>query len=109
MVCLIGAAYVADLIGGGPPATVLLATVLLAAVVAMALTGRAVRGGLQLALVALLAVLVAVAVLGAAPHARVEHWTPFAPHGWWSVGRAASVLMLSFVGGGHLAAGRPVA
>ncbi len=98
VVCLIGAGYVADLIGGGPTATVLLAAVLLAAVVAMALAGRAVRGGVQLALVALLAVLVAVAVLGAAPHARVENWTPFAPHGWWSVGRAASVLMLSFVG-----------
>ena len=98
VVCLIGAAYVADLTGGGPTATVLLATVLLAVVVAMALAGRAVRGGVQLVLVALLAVLVAVAVLGAAPHAQVENWTPFAPHGWWSVGRAASVLMLSFVG-----------
>src|SRR6476659_7334598 len=63
VVCLIGAAYVADLIGGGPTATVLLATVLLAA-----------------------------------PDARVEHGTPVAPDGWWSVGRAASVLMLSFVG-----------
>jgi amino acid efflux transporter len=98
VVCLIGAAYVADLTGGGPTAAVLLAAVLLTVVVAMALAGRAVRGGVQLALVALLAVLVAVAVLGAAPHARVENWTPFAPHGWWSVGRAASVLMLSFVG-----------
>ena len=98
VVCAIGAGYVADLIGGGPTATVLLAAVLLAAVVAMALAGRAVRGGVQLALVVLLAVLVAVAVLGAAPHARVENWTPFAPDGWWSVGRAASVLMLSFVG-----------
>jgi amino acid efflux transporter len=98
VVCLIGAAYVADLTGGGSTATVLLAAGLLGVVVTMALTGRAVRGGVQLALVALLAVLVAVAVLGAAPHARAEHWTPFAPHGWWSVGRAASVLMLSFVG-----------
>lgn len=98
VVCLIGAAYVADLTGGGVHATVLWAAGLLAVVVAMALAGRAVRGGVQLALVALLAGLVAVAVLGAAPHARAEHWTPFALHGWWSVGRAAAVLMLSFVG-----------
>ena len=98
MVCLIGAAYVADLVGGGPGVTVLLAAGLLTVVVAMALAGRAVRGGVQLALVAVLAALVAVAVVGAAPDARAEHWTPFAPQGWWAVGRAASVLMLSFVG-----------
>jgi amino acid efflux transporter len=98
VVCLIGAAYVADLTGGGPTATVALAAVLLAAVVAMTLAGRAVRGGLQLALVAVLVLLVVVATVGAAPQARAEHWTPFAPHGWWSVGRAAAVLMLSFVG-----------
>lgn len=98
VVCLIGAAYVADLTGGGHGATVGLAAVLLALVVAMALAGRAVRGGVQLALVAVLVVLVAVAVAGAAPAARAGHWTPFAPHGWWSIGRAAAVLMLSFVG-----------
>ena len=98
VVCLIGAAYVADLTGGGPTATVALAAVLLAVVVGMTLAGRAVRGGVQLALVAVLALLVTVAVVGAAPQARAEHWTPFAPHGWWSVGRAAAVLMLSFVG-----------
>ena len=98
VVCLIGAAYVADLTGGGPTATVALAAVLLTVVVAMTTAGRAVGGGVQLALVAVLAVLVTVAVVGAAPQARAEHWTPFAPHGWWSIGRAAAVLMLSFVG-----------
>ncbi len=98
VVCLIGAAYVADLTGGGPTATVALAAVLLAVVVAMTTAGRAVSGGVQLALVAVLALLVTVAVVGAAPQARAEHWTPFAPHGWWSIGRAAAVLMLSFVG-----------
>ncbi len=98
VVCLIGAAYVAALIGGGPRATVAVAAGLLAAVVTMTVTGRAVRGGVQLALVAVLVVLVAVAAVGAAPAARAGHWTPFAPNGWWAVGRAAAVLMLSFVG-----------
>ena len=59
--------------------------VLLAVVVAMTTAGRAVSGGVQLALVAVLALLVTVAVVGAAPQARAEHWTPFAPHGWWSI------------------------
>ena len=86
------------LAGGGPTATAALAAVLLAVVVAMTTAGRAVSGGVQLALVAVLALLVTVAVVGAAPQARAEHWTPFAPHGWWSIGRAAAVLMLSFVG-----------
>ena len=35
---------------------------------------------------------------GSAHAARPANWTPFAPHGWLSVGRAASTLMLSFVG-----------
>jgi amino acid efflux transporter len=46
----------------------------------------------------LLVVLVGVATVGAAPYGRAEHWAPFAPHGWWAIGRAAAVLMLSFVG-----------
>ena len=29
---------------------------------------------------------------------RAANWTPFAPHGWLAVARAAAVLMLSFVG-----------
>jgi amino acid efflux transporter len=39
-----------------------------------------------------------VAVAGSARAASGAHWTPFAPHGWASLGSAASVLMLSFVG-----------
>ncbi|MGW4899313.1 amino acid permease [Streptomyces albidoflavus] len=54
--------------------------------------------GLQLVLVAVLVTLVVVAVAGAAPGARAAHWTPFAPDGWAGVARAASPLMLAFVG-----------
>jgi amino acid efflux transporter len=52
----------------------------------------------QLVLVTLLIVIIAVAVAGSAPAARASHWTPFAPHGWGAIGRAAAVLMLSFAG-----------
>jgi Amino acid permease len=52
----------------------------------------------QLLLVALLIVVVVTAVAGSSPAARPANWTPFAPHGWLSIGRAAATLMLSFVG-----------
>src|SRR6266568_4739167 len=38
------------------------------------------------------------AVTGGSSAARPANWTPFAPHGWLSIGRAAATLMLSFVG-----------
>jgi amino acid efflux transporter len=53
---------------------------------------------LQLGLAGLLAALLLVAAVTALPHGRAGNWTPFAPHGWTSVGSAASVLMLSFIG-----------
>ena len=62
LVCLIGAGYVADLVDGGSTAVVLIAGGLLAVVLAMTMAGRAVRGGVQLGLVAVLVALVVVAV-----------------------------------------------
>src|SRR5215472_5440434 len=73
LVCLIGATYVTDLIGGG----------------------TALRCGIAAAL--LLAVLF-LAAAGSAPQAAAANWLPFAPHGWASVGHAAATLMFSFVG-----------
>ena len=46
----------------------------------------------------LLVGVVAVAVAGTAGSVRAANWTPFAPHGWFAVARAAAILMLSFVG-----------
>ncbi|MQA03505.1 MAG: amino acid permease [Streptosporangiales bacterium] len=98
VVCLIGGAYVADLVGGGRLTTVVAAVVLLAAVVGLTLGGARASTTVQLVLVAVLVALVAVAVVGGTPSARAANWTPFLPHGWTSIGSASAVLMLSFVG-----------
>ena len=98
VVCLIGGAYVAALLGGGRTATVAAAAVLLAAVVALTVGGARASTAVQLVLVVLLVLLVVVAVTGSAPSARTANWTPFLSHGWTAVGNASSVLMLAFVG-----------
>jgi amino acid efflux transporter len=45
-----------------------------------------------------LLVVVVGAVASAAPASAAANWTPFAPHGWSAVGKAAATLMLAFVG-----------
>jgi len=98
IVCLIGASYVTALTGGGPLARAAIAAGLLLAVLGLALGGVRASALAQLLLVALLIAVVVTAVAGSAHTARAANLTPFAPHGWLSIGRAASTLMLSFVG-----------
>jgi amino acid efflux transporter len=98
VVCLIGGAYVAELLRAGERTAFVAAGALLALVLAMRLAGARTGVRLQLALVAVLVALVVLAVGGAAPSARAGYWHPFAPHGWGAIARAASPLMLAFVG-----------
>jgi amino acid efflux transporter len=98
IVCLIGASYVTAVTGGGPLLRAAVAAGLLLAVLGLALGGIRASALAQLLLVALLIAVIVTAVAGSAPAARPASWTPFAPHGWLSIGRAASTLMLSFVG-----------
>lgn len=90
--------YVAAQLGGGRPAVLGTAAVLTGAVVAMNLFGVRVSGRLQLAFTAVLAALLAAATVAALPHAQSANLTPFAPHGWAAVGRAAAVLVWAFAG-----------
>ncbi len=98
IVCLIGASYVADLVGGGQPLRCAVAAVLLLVALGLALGGVRATTSVQLVLVALLIAVVVLAVAGSVPSARAANWAPFAPHGWVAIGHAASTLMLSFVG-----------
>jgi amino acid efflux transporter len=98
IVCLIGASYVTALTGGDPLARAAIAAGLLLGVLGLAMGGVRATAVAQLLLVALLIAVVVTAVAGSAHAARPANWTPFAPHGWLSIGRAASTLMLSFVG-----------
>jgi amino acid efflux transporter len=98
IVCLIGASYVTGLTGGGQLARAAVAAVLLLTVVALAAGGLRASAAAQMVLVSLLIGVVVVAAAGSAGAARAANWAPFAPHGWLSVGSAATTLMFSFVG-----------
>ncbi|HET7379124.1 MAG TPA: APC family permease, partial [Gaiellales bacterium] len=98
VVCQAGAAYLAELFDLGRGASTAFAAALLLAVLGVTLAGARASSAAQLGLVVVLIALVAVAALGGAGHLRMHNWTPFAPHGAASVGPAATVLMLSFVG-----------
>jgi amino acid efflux transporter len=98
VVCLIGAGYLTELTGGGRVGQAVIAAALLLTVLALAAGGMRTSATAQLLMVSLLIVVVIVAVAGSAASAHAANWTPFAPHGWLSIGRAAATLMLSFVG-----------
>jgi amino acid efflux transporter len=98
IVCLIGANYVATFTGGGRVARAAIAALLVLAVLALAAAGLRTSAKVQATLVVLLIAVVAVAVAGSGRSAQIGNWSPFAPHGWLSVGHAATTLMLSFVG-----------
>lgn len=97
-VALIGGFYVAELLDAGREAAVVAAAAMIAAVIAVNSFGVRTTAHLQLVLAGVLAALLLVAVVSSLPESRAENWTPFAPHGWASVGTAASLLMLAFIG-----------
>lgn len=97
-VSLIGGLYVTALIGGGTSTAALVGLAMFAACLLANALGVRVSTAVQMALSTLLVVVLTVAVAVALPTRGGEHWTPFAPHGWWAVGTAASLLIWQFVG-----------
>jgi amino acid efflux transporter len=90
--------YVADAVGGGRDTTLVATAALIALVTLLNWFGVRITGSVQLAIAAVIAVLLALAVAVSLPHADLGHLTPFAPHGWPAVGHAAAVLVWAFAG-----------
>jgi amino acid efflux transporter len=97
-VSLIGGYYVADLTGSGTAVAALVGLAMFATVVVANAFGLRVSAGFQLGLSSVLIVVMAVAITVALPTHAGDHWTPFAPHGWWAVGTAANILVWLFIG-----------
>jgi amino acid efflux transporter len=97
-VALIGGWYVADLTGSGIVVAAGVGLAMFGTVLAANTLGLRVSSGFQLALSSVLVGVLAVAIAVALPSRGGDNWTPFAPHGWWSVGTAANILVWLFVG-----------
>jgi amino acid efflux transporter len=90
--------YVTDTLGGGRGTQVATIVALIALAAGLNAFGVKLSGRVQLALSCVLALMLLVATIAAAPHARLANATPFAPHGWTAIGPAAAVLVWGFVG-----------
>src|SRR5262249_38544285 len=97
-VSLIGGYYVADLTGSGTVVAASVGLAMFGVVLAANLLGLRVSAAFQVVLSSVLTGGVVGAVLVALPCGAGDNWTPFAPHGWWAVGTAASILMWMFFG-----------
>jgi amino acid efflux transporter len=95
---MFGGAYVSALVGGGMRTTLATSAVIIITVVVINMGGIRISGSVQLVLAVLLATLLLVATLTALPHADAGNLTPFAPHGWWALAPAVSVLVWGFAG-----------
>ncbi|MBA8825012.1 amino acid efflux transporter [Saccharopolyspora lacisalsi] len=98
IVPLTGGYYVASALRIDQRFAYLFAGVILLLAVAANLAGLRVSGRVQLALAAGVSLLLLVTILVALPRVDPGDFTPFAPHGAVSIGRAAVVLFFAFAG-----------
>ena len=97
-VSLIGGYYVADLSGSGPGVAASVGLAMFVVVLLANTLGLRVSSGFQLGLSSVLLAVMVVAITVALPSRAGDNWAPFAPHGWWAAGTAASILVWLFVG-----------
>jgi len=95
---MMAAGYVADVLGGGRATSLAVCAALILVTAGLNAGGLRLSGRAQLAMASVLALVMVATVVIAAPHARVAHLEPFAPHGWSAIGGAMAVLVWGFAG-----------
>ena len=98
VVTLTGAYYVAEVAQLGDDGQCLIAAAFLLMAMGANLAGLRFGGTLQLILAAAIAALLAVSIAVAVPRLSGDAFSPFAPEGFTSVGRAAVPLLFAFFG-----------
>ncbi|MBC8079196.1 MAG: amino acid permease, partial [Gorillibacterium sp.] len=98
IVALTGAGYLTAALGMGEGARVIFAILMLVIGLLINLIGMKVVGRVQVAVVIAIVSVLLLAIVGALPHIQFAHFTPFMPHGWGSVGKAAALLFWCFIG-----------
>jgi amino acid efflux transporter len=98
VVAVLGAEYVAAVVGADRGVVPLLAAVFLIPPFVINAFGVRVAGWMQLVFTALLLVVVVTVVALAAPAVEPQNFAPFLPHGWGGVGTAISLFVWAFAG-----------
>jgi amino acid efflux transporter len=95
---LMGGHYIAAALGAGPGFATGVGLGLLVVSFALNAVGLHATGRIQVLTAAVLVTLLVVTVTVSLGDVRPEAFAPFAPHGWGSVGTAATVLFFAFAG-----------
>ncbi|RRJ65241.1 amino acid permease [Paenibacillus oralis] len=95
---LTGAGYLTAALGWGEGAKIAVAAAMLAAALLTNWIGMQLAGKIQIAVVIAIAAVLVFSFAAAMPQIESAHFTPFLPHGWLSVGQAASMLFWCFIG-----------
>ncbi|MGG6310440.1 APC family permease [Paenibacillus macerans] len=95
---LTGAGYLAAAFGWGEGAKIAVAAAMLAVGLITNWIGMQLAGKIQIAVVIAIAAVLIFSFGAALPRMESAHFTPFMPHGWLSVGQAASMLFWCFIG-----------
>jgi amino acid efflux transporter len=95
---LTGAGYMTAAMGWNETAKIGIAIAILVIGLFVNIIGMKLVGQVQIAVVVAIVAVLLMAIVGAQPHIRTEHLTPFMPHGWVSVGQATAILFWCFIG-----------
>jgi amino acid efflux transporter len=98
IIALTGAGYAASAFGLGETGRLLMTGIILLIAVGTNFFGMRLTGKVQMAVVSAIIVILISAVVGSMHAIDLSFFTPFMPHGWLSVGHAATLIFWCFLG-----------